>query len=289
MAEIRQGPAGFVVGFAGDSFNTAVYCKRGLGAAHRVSYLTRIGQDPLSAGVVDLARHEGLDTGGFRIEPQRNIGIYSVQTDASGERSFAYWRNQSAARMMFQSRADFDALAEADVIYLSGISLAILAPDARSALVRHLADLRAAGKRIAFDSNYRPALWPDAETARAVIAAVWRLTDIALPSVDDEMALFGDSDAAQVLARLRSFGCRDGALKCGQQGPLALDVSVQAVGPFLPAAKVVDTTAAGDSFNGGYLAASLQGRPLADCMMAGHQTARHVVGHPGAIVAPSQG
>ena len=287
MAEIRRGPAGFVLGFAGDSFNTAVYCRRGLGVAPRVSYLTRIGQDPLSAGVVDLARAEGLDTRGFHIEPQRNIGIYSVQTDAAGERSFAYWRDQSAARMMFQSRADFDALAWADVIYLSGISLAILAADARSALLRHLAELRLAGKRIAFDSNYRPALWADAATARAVIGAMWRMTDIALPSVDDEMALFGDADAAQVLGRLRGFGCRDGALKCGAQGPVALDASALVADRFPPAENVVDTTAAGDSFNGGFLAARLQGRPLADCMMAGHQTARHVVGHPGAIVAQS--
>jgi 2-dehydro-3-deoxygluconokinase len=280
MAEIRRDGAGFAVGFAGDSFNTAVYCRRRLKGGS-VAYLTRVGNEPLSEGFLRLARTEGLDLSFIGRETAYNIGLYSVQTDAAGERSFAYWRADSAARQMFRRPEDFAALQGADLIYFSGITLAILTPEAREALLRRLADLRKSGVRIAFDSNYRPRLWPDAATAREVIAQAWALADIALPSIDDEMALFGDADAAAVLARL---GPREGALKRGAEGPMPLRPEVT-VPDFAPAARVVDTTAAGDSFNGAFLAALAGGADTATAMTAGHVLAREVVGQHGAIVS----
>lgn len=282
MAEIRSVGDGFAVGFAGDTFNTAVYCRRRLQGGS-VGFQTRIGYEPLSEGFLRLAAAEGLHLAPIRREAAHNIGIYSVQTDAAGERSFAYWRDNSAARQLFQTPDDFKVLEQADILYLSGITLAILTPAARAALFARLAALRAAGRRVAFDSNYRPRLWPDATTARQVIAQAWALADIALPSVEDEMALFGDGDAAAVLERLRQFGAREGALKRGALGPLALQPG-SAAPAFSPAARVVDTTAAGDSFNGGFLAALAGGADTVRAMAAGHELARVVVSLPGAIV-----
>lgn len=281
MAEIRTQGDGFAVGFAGDTFNTAVYAKRRLGAGGRVSYLTRVGCEGLSEGFLRLARGEGIGVEGVARDAGRNIGIYAVQTDAAGERSFAYWRERSAARLLFQDGADFAALETCDVLYLSGITLAILSAEARGRLLERVADLRKRGMRFAFDSNYRPKLWEDAATAREVIGAAWALADVALPSVDDEIALFGGDEAA-VLARLRAKG-RIGALKRGALGPVAMDASVRVEG-FAPARHVVDTTAAGDSFNGGYLAALALGLPDAERLAWGHETARHVVGQAGGIV-----
>lgn len=284
MAELRKAGTGFAVGFAGDTFNTAVYLRRCLGPAHQVAYLTHVGQDPLSQGFLDLAAAEGIETAAIRRDPLRNLGIYTVQTDARGERSFAYWRSQSAARQLFGAPADLAALAGADVLLLSGISLAILTPEARNAVLDRVATLRAGGLRLAFDSNYRPRLWEDAETARQTMARAWALADIALPSVDDEMALFGDRDPAAVLARLRGWGCREGALKCGAEGPLPINPASERVPGLAPAARVVDTTAAGDSFNAGWLAAYARGLGDPARMAQGHALASYVVGQPGAIV-----
>lgn len=277
MAELRQSPAGFALGFAGDSFNTAVYLRR-LGA--KVDYLTRVGMDPLSNGFLAAAEAEGVGTRAIRRETGRNLGIYAVATDAKGERSFSYWRAQSAARLMFQDAADLDALEAADVLVISGISLAILSPLARDALFTRIAALRPK-LRLAFDSNFRPTLWEDAETARQVMRRAWALTDFALPSVDDEQALWGDNGAGAVLDRLRGWGLCDGVLKCGANGALPLDPNLPT--PDLPPArKVVDTTAAGDSFNAGWLSARLAGRNSA--IAEGHALACHVIGQPGAIV-----
>ena len=142
---------------------------------------------------------------------------------------------------------------------------------------------RASGGLVAFDSNYRPHLWNDAALARRETAAIWARTDIALPSLDDEVVLFGEKDEAAVLDRLRSAGVNQGALKRGTVGPLdlgpegaALDVS--------PAPNVVDTTAAGDSFNAGYLAALSKGLAPEASMAIGHALAVQVIAKPGAIV-----
>jgi 2-dehydro-3-deoxygluconokinase len=286
MAEVRRDGPGYAVGFAGDTFNTAVYCRRSLRGG-TVGYLTRVGTDPLSEGFLSLARQERIDVSDIRQETAHNIGIYTVQTDAHGERSFAYWRSSSAARQLFFHPEDLAALGNADLLYFSGITLAILSPAARTAFMERLADLRRAGKRVAFDSNYRPTLWPDADTARRVIAEAWTFTDIALPSVDDEMALFNDPDEAAVLQRLRGIGLQHGALKRGALGPVALDPDV-AASDFPPATQVVDTTAAGDSFNGAFLAAWANGADTAACMSAGHALARIVVSRPGAIVATDE-
>ena len=54
-----------------------------------------------------------------------------------------------------------------------------------------------------------------------------------------------------------------------------------------PVARVVDTTAAGDSFAAAYLANRLAGAGPAAAARAGHALAGVVVGHPGALIPRS--
>lgn len=273
------GPAS--VAFAGDTYNTAVYLKR---AAPEISvaFATMVGTDPISDGLVTAMQAEGLDTSLVRRSQTRVPGLYAITTDSAGERSFTYWRASSAAREMFREGGLQTNDLRADLLYLSGITLAILPEDHREVLLDWLPSFRAGGGRVAFDPNYRPALWPDAETARAVLTRTWHMTDIGLPSLDDEIALFADRDAAAVLTRLRSCGVGLGALKRGAAGPLALDG--EARGPYPCASRVVDSTAAGDSFNAAYIAAILQGRSEAEALKAGHALAIRVIAARGAIL-----
>ncbi|WP_371155211.1 sugar kinase [Jannaschia sp. 2305UL9-9] len=277
MGELRRSDEGFALGFAGDSYNTAVYARRA-DPGLRVDYFTAIGHDPLSTGLLEAAADEGIGTGMIRRDPARQIGLYSVTTDDAGERSFHYWRAQSAARAMFDDGAEAIATSNHAILFLSGITLAILPPAGREALIEALAS---APGRVAFDSNYRPALWEDAATAADAVAAMWRVTDIALPSIEDMDVLFGD-DEASTLERLLQAGCTSGALKRGPAGPLALNGT--APEGCAPAPKVVDTTSAGDSFNGAYLAAILSGQPEGKALRAGHDMAAKVVQYPGAII-----
>lgn len=272
------------VGFAGDTYNTAVYLRRSAPAIE-VAYVTALGTDPLSERMLAAFRAEGIATGLIERRDDRVPGLYAISTDAAGERSFTYWRERSAARTLFDPPVTVppEALEGFDLVYLSGITLAVLSPRARDLLAGALVAVRERGGRVAFDSNWRPRLWSGPEEARAAMGRFWTLADIGLPSADDEMTLWGDADAAAVRDRLLAAGVRAGAVKQGADGPLPIGWD----GPlpaFPPAERVVDTTAAGDSFNGGYLAALLAGADVPTALRAGHDLASKVIGFPGAII-----
>lgn len=277
------------LGVAGDVLNTAIYLRRSLGQENLVAFVSTIGHDKLSDRISDRIKAEDVSTDFLQHHPTKVPGIYSIQTTEDGERSFSYWRDASAARTMFSSPngPDFSSLASFDVVFFSAITLAILPQTVRDGLFEWIATFRARGGRMAFDSNYRPLLWTSQEVAKAEIERAWSMTDIALPSVDDEMALFGDLDEAALLDRLRGYGVRLGALKRGDKGPLPI-CDADFAPHIYPAAKhVVDTTAAGDGFDGAFLASYLTHGNLASAMKSGHECAIKVIAHRGAIIPRS--
>jgi len=275
------------IGFAGDSLNTAIYLQRALGGSAPVSYVSVLGKDPFSERMRAFIDKQGVSTGDIGVSSDRLPGIYAISIDQRGERSFHYWRENSAARTLFQpgSGTSLDLLDSFDVIYFSAITLAILPPEMRAMFLDKLALWRRKeGHSVVFDSNYRPRLWSSTGEAREWISRAWSLTDIALPSIDDEMALFGDNDEAQAVARLTANCPGKGALKRGPKGPLALGEAVVPQQDFAPVRAVVDTTAAGDSFNGGFLGALLRGKTMAQALHQGHTFASAVIQHRGAII-----
>lgn len=281
MIELSMKGEEAMVRVAGDTLNTAIYLKRSAPDL-QVDYVTRVGTDAFSDRIVAAMEAEDIGIQSVERDPEGTPGLYAITTDVRGERSFAYWRDTSAARKMFVTPdgPDFSALRPYDVIYTSAITLAIMSAATRSALLDYLRTFRQGGGRVVFDSNYRPRLWEDQETARHVIAAMWALCDIALPSIDDEMELTGET-ADTVADRFLAMG-RSGALKRGEIGPLCLETGT--CGTYPAALRVVDTTAAGDSFNGAYLAAVLTGAPQSDALRAGHDLASRVIAHRGAIL-----
>ncbi len=279
MIEFAATRAPQKLGVAGDALNTAVYLRRSLPPEHSVSFISVVGQDPLSAQITDFVRSENI-LPKMEHHPSKLPGLYAIKTDANGERSFYFWRENSAARTLFSN--GFGQLEGFDVIHLSAVTLAILPADIRQKLLNWLQEWPGL---VSFDSNYRPALWQNRGEAQASIRRAFQICDIALPSLDDEMALFDDKDETQVRARLLGYGITQGALKRGANGPVDLGKHPSQTYP--KAGRVVDTTAAGDSFNGGYLACLLTGGSAKDAMMAGHVLALDVIAHKGAITPNS--
>ncbi|GAA6206789.1 sugar kinase [Cognatishimia sp. WU-CL00825] len=288
MIELVHAPNGALnLGVAGDTYNTAVYLMRQLrGTEITTSYVTALGEDLYSDRIAAALESHGLDLSLVERRADKMPGLYAVDTDDQGERSFSYWRDSSAARDMFSTNSTLklSALAGFGMVYLSGITMAILQPDARQKVLDFIQAYRASGGLFAYDSNYRPRLWESQEEAQKVNESLWRVCDIALPSIDDEMALFGDADEASVLRRLASFGVSQGALKRGAEGPLDLEGLVVAQN-LNQVEKVIDSTAAGDSFNAGYLAAFLKGEGTQAALEAGHNLAAKVISARGAIIA----
>ena len=260
---------------AGDTLNTAIYLKRNAPDC-QVDYISRLGNCSFSHRIRDFISAQNVGVEAIEMRADETPGLYAITTSDAGERSFTYWRSASAARTLFDT-GDFGILSGYDTLYLSGISLAILPHAVRLAFLNWLGQ---SNVQLIYDSNYRPRLWDSTDHARQITRSMWHRADIALPSIDDEMALFEET-AEQVEKRFTTFK-GNGALKRGADGPVSLGECV--IQTYPPAAQVVDTTAAGDSFNGGYLAALFSGKSQAQALRAGHDLAAQVVQHRGAII-----
>ena len=271
------------MGFAGDTFNTAWYARAVLPAERRVAYVTALGDDPFSERMRAFIDAAGVETDRIRTIPGRRPGLYAI-TLREGERSFTYWRGESAARQLADDDARLDkALADAELLYFSGITLGILTPAARQRLFDAIGDRRREGVRIAFDPNFRAALWPDLDEARAAMQAALGLADFALPTFDDEAKLFGDGSPEATAERIAALGAGEVVVKNGANPCLVLAEGFRAsVEPARPP-RIVDTTGAGDSFGGAYLAARLLGRKPVEAAKLGHAVAAEVVGVHGAL------
>ena len=272
-------------GFAGDTLNTA-WGVRALADPSEldVRYVTCVGDDKLSDDLVGFIDGAGIGTGSIRRVPARTVGLYMITLDGY-ERSFTYWRDTAAARLLAENPdALAAALADVDCVYLSGITLAILSPEHRRNLLDVLAGVRARGGMIAFDGNVRLRLWPNVDAMRAGLEAGYRASTIALPTFPDEQAIFNDVSAEVCAIRIAGYGVpevvvKDGADPC----TLWFDGAAHVV----PAVKVeqpTDTTGAGDSFNAGYLAARLSGASPIEAAKLGHRVASRVICSPGALI-----
>ncbi|RWI87907.1 sugar kinase [Mesorhizobium sp.] len=287
MVELSLAPDGATasIGVAGDVLNAAVYCRAGLGDNWQVAFVSAVGVDSFSNRIQHFAEEHRIDCSGLKCDPSRECGLYAIELKASGERSFNYWRSESAARYMFGVVApgDFSVLAGADLIFYSAITLAILPQEIRIGFLEAIACARNAGCLIAFDSNYRLRLWESSEIARRTIRQAWETCDIGFPSVDDEMALNGEG-REEVKARFAALGLQLCILKEGENGPAILSPVEGGDSIIWPkASEVVDTTGAGDAFDGAALGAWLETADSKAAAAAGHSTARKVVGIRGAI------
>ena len=282
MLELSRKGEDWHLGYGGDTLNTAIHLAR---RGHDTAYFTAIGRDPLSQDLKRQWADEGLDTALVLEHPTRNTGLYAISTDASGERSFAYWRDTSAAREMFdlpQASPALEQIASANLLAFSLITLAILPAAARTELLELAKRVRDRGGQVAFDGNYRPLLWPNPAEAAAARDAAIACATIGLPTLEDETAISGESDPAAVAKHWRSLGCLETVVKLGARGCRLPDGTLVTPETVL---EPVDTSGAGDAFNGGYLSARMDGADIATAARAGHLLAGWTIMRPGAIPA----
>lgn len=281
MLELSGADMGWRLDYGGDTLNTAIHLAR---LGHRPAFVSALGTDPFSASLRTDWADAGLDLSLLRTDPERRPALYAITTDAEGERSFTYWRSDSAARRMFALCSNDDleaAAAETGLLYFSMITLAILPPIGRETLFEVCRRVRAHGGRVAFDSNYRPTLWENADAARVAHAAALSVSDIGLPTLDDEQRLSGVSDAGRVADAWREAGVAEVVVKLGADGCLVDG----AVLPVPTRVQPRDTTGAGDAFNAGYLHGRLARRAVADSVVIGHRLAGWAITERGGIPA----
>jgi 2-dehydro-3-deoxygluconokinase len=274
------------LGFAGDTFNTAWYARALLPADWTVDYVTALGDDLYSRQMLDFFGGNGIGTDHIRIVENRRPGLYLIHQE-HGDRRFTYWRDRSAARLLAEDREALDrALDGADLIYFSGITMAILDPRSRGRLLKAIVRARDRGATVAFDPNVRPALWTSPEVMASALTAAATAADVALPTHSDEAPVFGDASPAATADRYLAIGAREVAVKNGPNAAVVSTADRRLMIAPKGRPKVVDPTGAGDSFNGAFLSSRLTGKPLEDAVREAHRVAGIVIGHRGALVAP---
>ncbi|WP_312794804.1 sugar kinase [Tianweitania sp.] len=284
MIEMSAGTSGqWRMGFAGDTLNTAAHARAHLGSDWRVSYFTALGRDRYSAALRAFIEERGIETDRIMTIDDRRPGLYFIHQE-DGDRHFTYWRDRSAARLLASDATALQtAFADVAMIYVSGITLAILDAAGREALFAALETARKSGARICFDPNIRPVLWSGEEEIRQTLQHFASVCDIVLPTYGDEAGIFNDKDIAATRDRYLGWGAREIVVKNGSEAALAsADGQEVSVDP-KPVSTVVDATGAGDSFNGAYVAARIQGASLQEAVEKAHQVAAICIGHHGAL------
>ena len=286
MVELMQAEGGLMrKSFAGDTFNTAYYARQYLPADWSVDYFSAVGRDAISDEMLAFMQGHGIGTGHVARIEGRSPGLYMIHL-RDGERSFSYWRSVSAAKLLARDgdrlRAALDT---SDILVFSGITLAILPAEDVETLLSELRRARATGKRVVFDPNIRPRLWDNAERMRATITEGGRAATLVMPSLDDETTHFGDASLEETIARYRALGVENIVVKDGGKGATLVFGKERSHVPSAEVRTIVDTTSAGDSFNGAFLARLATGDSPQEAARFAAEVAAAVIQHHGALVA----
>ena len=291
MIELKQTGNGNAVpvqmqqAFAGDVFNAAVYLTRCFNDID-IQLFTALGLDDYSKNMKDYLIAENVGTDLILTSKDKIPGLYSIQTDDTGERSFTYWRSDAAARYTMQLLTDdvIDQLKQSDMFVFSGISLAVIKPELRDKFWQLVSQLKDAGVEIVFDPNYRPRLWADKEETKTQYELALQVSDYVLPGIEDFEVLYDLTTFEDVADFCKPFNIKELVIKDGPNGVLVIQPEQQQFYQIEPIKTVVDTTSAGDSFNGVYLGARLSGQSIEEAILKASKTAGFVIQHTGAIV-----
>lgn len=289
MVEMLKQPDGhYSQGYAGDTYNMAHYLAY-LSAEDdiHVSYVTALGQDKFSRQMIDAWRKNNIDTQFVMTTDKKNAGLYFADTDENGHRNYLFYRNDSAAKQMFQlpeAQQVFSELLSYDVLYASAVTLMILSESDRQKLIDLFAAAKAKGITTAFDTNYRKAGWASSDEAAQWMNRILPYVTIAMPTHDENKEVFKDANPVATMNRLKALNIPEIVVKCGELPCLIYADGKEDSVPAISNINAIDTTGAGDSFNAGYLYGRLKGMTANDAASIGHRLAAQIVQHRGAII-----
>jgi 2-dehydro-3-deoxygluconokinase len=242
----------YLEGHGGDTSNAGIAAAR---QGARVGYITAIGNDAPGGSLMALWAREGVDTSTVIRTDRALTAVYFVTHDAHGHQ-FLHYRKDSPAALYAPADLPREAIAAAKIFFASGISQGI-SPSAADAVFAAIEVARGAGGKVAYDTNYRPRLWPSARAAAVMHGAIAR-ADYVFPGMEDVVVLTGLTDPDAILDFYLGLGPTVVVLKMGEDGAY-LGLSDRRVRiPPHPVA-VVDATGAGDALCGAFLARTLAG------------------------------
>ena len=242
----------YLEGHGGDTSNAGIAAAR---QGARVGYITAIGNDAPGGSLMALWAREGVDTSTVIRTDRALTAVYFVTHDAHGHQ-FLHYRKDSPAALYAPADLPREAIAAAKIFFASGISQGI-SPSAADAVFAAIEVARGAGGKVAYDTNYRPRLWPSARAAAVMHGAIAR-ADYVFPGMEDVVVLTGLTDPDAILDFYLGLGPTVVVLKMGEDGAyLGLPDRRLRIPPHK--VTVADATGAGDALCGAFLARTLAG------------------------------
>ncbi len=243
----------FVRGWGGDTSNFIVAVAR-LGG--RAGYICRLGGDSFGASFLDLWRKEGVDSSRVVVEPGAFTAVYFISLLGGGGHDFTYYRAGAAASRYSHKDLDHTYIRGAKALHNSGITLAV-SESLREASLLAMREAHKSGTLVSFDINMRPKLW-STTLARDKCEEAFALSDIVFASIEDMKTLYGIERPEAAAEKLRGLGVGTVVVKHGGAGCLVSSGGEVFTSPGFRV-EVLDTTGAGDAFDGAFVLATLEG------------------------------
>lgn len=237
IGSVRDGGFVYERKAGGAPFNVACAAKR-FGA--RVCFAGSVGDDLIGAFLEEFAKRRELDGLILKRDRERNTTLAFVQLDEKGERSFCFYRKNTADYHL--PEIGDPLLREADIVHIGSL---MLSEDAGREYAEKLAvRAHAFGKTVSFDVNFRTDIFRDTESALTIYRRIIRHADIVKFS-EDEVEIFGEKYLETLSDKLVcvTLGGAGSEWRRGGKGEKVATI------PVTP----VDTTGAGDAFYAGFL------------------------------------
>lgn len=224
----------------------------------RVAMAGVVGDDALGRFMLAAMAERGLEAGAVRIDPTVPTGASVILSDG---RDRAILTAAGTIPRLRVADVPDELVARARHVHAGSV---FLLDDIRSDLPALFRRARAGGATTSADTNWDPrGTWDGG--VRALLAE----TDVFLPNAVEATRIVGVEDPEAAARTLLALGPRVVAVKLGPAGALAVTADGGVARVAAVPVEPVDTTGAGDSFDAGFLAAWLAGRPLDACLAIG--------------------
>ncbi len=241
----------------GKGANQAVAAKR-LGGD--ITFIAKTGNDIFGQRSVQLFKEEGIDTGRMLVDDTEPSGVALITVDDKGENCIVVASGANAALTSSDLELSNALISEAGIV--------LMQLEIPLDTVRYVAAVAAAYSRTVI-LNPAPACWLDPPLLHNI--------SIITPNKKEAEMLTGigitDMESTAAAARaLRQMGVRTVIITLGSQGAYICSADIEEL-VSAPAVQAIDTTAAGDVFNGALAVALSEGQSLTDAVTFGCKAA----------------
>ena len=287
ISSLENNSSNIKINFGGDTYNSAVYFSRLTNNKTNTFYSTALGKDNFSKKMISRFKNENIKCDYIRTDGENPPGLYSIEINEKGERSFSYWRDQSPSKYIFlgsKGKKLVKDINNADVFYYTGISAGILDEKQRKDLIKIGSTATICG----FDFNYRSQLHYNKKVSQLLFNEINNRVDIHFVSFDDARELFKIKNPLEIFEIINE---KKNLILIRYKNSIIFKNKQQEIKTVtVPHGEVVDTTAAGDAFNGSFLAIMNNSKniPVEENILISHSVTREVIKHRGAIISKNK-